>query len=186
MPTHRHTKIMCKRTHPRHRHNSRGRPHQHAPSGVTDNRGEIPRTTPPAPASSHHNHNTAPERVGRCALPRATGTDPAGRSALPTGRTHARASLHPRQQQREPPPRARTHFQATSKTQTTLGRGHVRSHPARLRGLTQAVTVLRATLLACRHRTLEAGTTPRNGDLGERVTEVLETRKRQPLTPPQP
>lgn len=35
---------------------------------------------------------------------------PMGRSALPTGRTRARASLHPRQQQREQPPRARTHF----------------------------------------------------------------------------
>lgn len=104
------------------------------------------------------------ERVGRCAQPGATGTDPTGRSTLPTGCTRARASLHPRQQQREQPPRARTHFQATSKTQTTLGRGHVRSHPARLVGEPLAVTVLRAAPLACRHGALEAlGPLPEKG-----------------------
>lgn len=112
---------------------------------------------------------------------------PIGRSALPTGRTRARASLHPRQQQREQPPRARTHFQATSKTLTTLGRSHVRSHPAKLWGShTPSLSCAQHYWLL---QTLHHGgtrTTPRKGNLGERVTGVLETRKRQPLTPPQP
>lgn len=92
---------------------------------------------------------------------------------------HVRAHPYtPRQQQREQPPRARTHFQATSKTLTTLGRSHVRSHPARLWGshtpsLSCAQHYWLADTAPWRHRDHSPKREPgRKGDWGSRDEET--------------
>lgn len=99
------------------------------------------------------------------------------RGAHPPNRQHACAHiLHPQthtdthqrnpenQEDRSSQPRAQTHFQPTPKTQTTLGRGHVRARPAlgthHLHLPTHQRDSPNTAAARCRDSVRGAGTTP--------------------------
>lgn len=152
------------------RHTSRGLQADHTPTRVLshsqtteeESRAQL------APASSHHNDNTAPECVGRCAQPWATGTDPSGTLRPPDG-PHTCARIL------TPPTAAAGAISTCAHTlpggieNTDNPRKGPRAPTSRQEvEEPHAVMLLRAILLACRRRVLVArGPLPEKGTWAE-------------------
>lgn len=159
MPTHMHTKIMSKRTHPRHRHNLRGRPHQHAPAHTLGSHRQQRRN----PVDNSHQHppiTITTQRPsaweGMCSPgpPEQTpwGAPPSRRAAL------LRAHPHTPDSSSGSSHHVRAHTGRRHRKHRQPSEGATCAHipPGWGGGLPHAVTVLRATLPACRQRILEA------------------------------